>query len=128
MTEMIPEQVLFISVEDEEDDTLLLSFALDMDDDDVVSLILSRDLQDHRLLPPEERGVSVSHELSLDPDDEDDLLRRISITRRRVAIETARQRYDLDVSRVDRTELREAGALLRRMNFDHCFVLEISES
>lgn len=127
MADPMPEPVSFIIV-DEVDDGLVLTFALDTDDDDdTASLILMRNLRDVRMLPPGECGVSVSHELSLDPADAPDLLRRISITRTRARIETTRQRYYLSVTRVDRDELREAGALLRRMNFDHRFDLDLTE-
>lgn len=121
----IPEPVLFITIEDEGDDFLVLSFAIDIDDPgEVASLILFRDTQDHRMLPPRERGVHVTHELVPEPGDDPDFLRRISLARTRIRIETARRRYHLDISDVDRGELREAAALLRRMNFDHWFELD----
>jgi hypothetical protein len=130
MAAMIPEPVMFITIEDENDATLVLSFAIDVDDPpEVASLILYRDFLDRRILPPAEWGVHVSHELEIDPDeDEPDVLRRIRITRTRVDIQSARHKYHLDVSKVDRDDLREAEALLRRMNVDNCFELEVGEA
>ena len=76
------------------------------------------------LLPPDERGVSVSHE-SLPEDDDRDHLRRLKMTRSVVTIETTRTQYDLDVADVNRGELLEAQRILKKMNFDQCFILEL---
>ena len=70
-----------------------------------------------------ERGVNVSHEDK--PDIEDDLLRRISLAPDVVTIDSTYNRYELDVSRVDKKELEKASMILRRMNFDDRFTLEV---
>jgi hypothetical protein len=76
------------------------------------------------LLTEDERGVSVSHERYAD--DDDDRLTLIRFVPPRVEVESRNARYVLDVSRVDATELEFAVRVLKRMNFDHRFVLEMS--
>jgi hypothetical protein len=41
-----------------------------------------------------------------------------------VSIATRNRRYELDVSKVDRKELKSAMRVLERMNFDNRFVLK----
>jgi hypothetical protein len=65
----------------------------------------------------------VSHEDQ--PEIEDDLLRRITVASGVVTIDTKYNRYELDVSRVDRKELEKARTILRGMNFDNRFTLEL---
>jgi hypothetical protein len=116
------EPVGFITVEQKSKD-LIVSFAVELDDEgDIASLTLIRTPFYESLLPPDERGVSVSHELY--PETEDELLRRLRRSGSQVEIETTVRRYLLDVSRVDPEELRDAGKVLRRMNFDHAFELD----
>lgn len=119
-----PEPVSFITIEDEPPD-LILSFAVDLGEPgEIASLILMRTPAYELVLPVEERGVSVAYEL--DSWDDDDQLRRIRMRRDRVEITTAQRRhYVLDVSRIDPEALRDARELLRRMNFDHSFELDL---
>jgi hypothetical protein len=116
------EPVGFITVEDDGED-LILSFAVELDEPgEVASVILMRTPKYEVLLPREERGVTVSHELHEQWDDE--ALRRLRWADDRVEIATNRSRYVLDVSRVDPEELRDGREMLRRMNFDGRFELE----
>ncbi len=116
------EAVSFITTEDGDD--LLVSFALEDDEPgDIVSLLLLRTPKYESLLPEDERGVTVSHEV--DFDDEEEYLRRINLAAPITTIESTRRRYELDVSRVDRTELKAARRILAQMNFDQRFVLEV---
>ena len=117
------ETVSFITIEDGDD--LLVSFALEDDEPgESVSLILLRTPKYESLLPDDERGVSVSHEV--DFDDEGDYLRRINLAAPVTTIESTRRRYELDVTAVDRAELKAAGRILAQMNFDQRFVLELA--
>jgi len=75
------------------------------------------------ILPADERGVSVSHE-SFPKEEDRDRLQRIRMAPPVVTLETTHAHYELDVSKVDRRELRRAHRILKRMNFDQCFVLE----
>jgi hypothetical protein len=122
MSRVIPEPVSFLTIENSKD--LIVSFALTLDDEgDVASLTLIRTPVYEVLLHPADRGVSVSHEL--DPEIDDERLRRIQVSRDRVEITTtAHRRYVLDVSRVDPGEMRDALRVLRKMNFDRNFELD----
>src|SRR3954447_12761723 len=103
MAQATPQPVSFVTVERSKD--LIVSFALELDDEgDIASLTLIRTPVYEPLLPPEERGVSVSHELH--PEIEDERIRRIQISRERVEITTTEQRrFVLDVSGVDPEKL-----------------------
>jgi hypothetical protein len=116
------EAVSFITTEDGDD--LIVSFALEDDEPgEVVSLILLRTPKYESLLPEDERGVSVSHEV--DFEDEDQYLRRIRLAVPVTTIESTHRAYELDVSRVDAAEVNAAGRILARMNFDRRFILEL---
>lgn len=116
------ETVSFLTTEDGDD--LIVSFAIEDDEPgEVVSLILLRTPNYESLLPDRERGVSVSHEV--DFDDEQQYLRRIRLAVPITTIDSTRRTYELDVSRVDSAEIKAARQILTRMNFDHRFVLEL---
>jgi hypothetical protein len=120
-TDQSPERVGFLTIEGGTD--LIVAFAIDGDEPgEVLSLILQRTPKYERLLPPEERGVRVSHERY--PEHDDDFLRRVRLAGGVVEIETTRTRYRLDVARVEPAELRGARRVLERMNFDGQFALE----
>ena len=115
------EVVHFISCEDDGTD-LIISFALAHGAGDVRSLTLLRTPTYESLLPESDRGVSVS--LEDETDDEPDLLTQIWIKGGTVTLETEATRYELDVGRVDTTEVSKMKALLSRMNFDKRFRVE----
>ena len=115
--------VSFVTLQDGDD--LIVSFAIaDEEPGEIISLILLRTPKYEALLPADERGVSVSHE-AFPEDDDRDRLRRLRMTESVVTIETTRTQYDLDVSDVDRRELLETQRILKKMNFDQCFMLEL---
>jgi hypothetical protein len=107
--------VSFVTVQDGND--LIVSFAIaDEEPGEIISLILLRTPKYEGLLPPDERGVSVSHE-AFPEDDDRDRLRRLKMSGSVVTVETTRAQYDLDVSDVDRRELLEAQRILKKMKF-----------
>jgi hypothetical protein len=119
-----PETVAFITAEADVD--LIVSFAIPgKQPGGVISLTLLRTPKYDVFLPPEEWGVSVSHE-SFPEEKVSELLQRIRLAPPVVTIETTRRRYELDVSKVDLRELQSAQHVLKRMNFDGCFVLELT--
>jgi hypothetical protein len=119
-----PEPVEFITTEAGDD--LIVSFAIaGKEPGEVISLTLLRTPKYDVFLPPEEWGVSVSHE-SFPEEEVWELLQRISLAPPAVTIETTRRRYALDVSKVDPRELQSAQWVLERMNFDRRFVLELA--
>jgi len=114
--------VSFITTEEEED--LIVAFAIPVSDHiDVNSLILLRTPKYEHFLDEHERGVNVSYENQVDT--EDDLLEKIEIQENVVKITTKRNRYKLNISRVDEDEIKEAKKILKKMNFDQRFVLSI---
>ena len=116
------ERVSFITIEEKDD--LILSFVIeDSVPGEIKSLILMRSPKYEFVFEDHERGVNVSHEDQ--PDIEDDLLRRISLAPDVVTIDSTYNRYELDISRVDKKELEKACTILRRMNFDDRFTLEL---
>jgi hypothetical protein len=116
------ESVAFIRVD--EGDDLILSFVIeDVEPGEVKSLILMRTPKYEFVFYDHEGGVNVSHEDF--PEREDELLRRIRLGSDTVTIESAYNRFELDVSRLDRKELEKASAILRKMNFDGRFTLEV---
>jgi hypothetical protein len=118
-----PEIVEFITVEKGVD--LLVSFAIaTQEPGEVVSLTLVRTPKFEFALPADERGVSVSHESF--PREDGERLQRIKVAPPVVSIATTRTRYELDVAKVDRRELRSALRVLERMNFDNRFALRLA--
>ena len=111
----------FISVEDDGTD-LILSFAV-ADEQGVAgirSLILLRTPEFERLLPEDERGVTVLME---DDGDEGMLLTRFEFTAEgpSVAVHTKARSYQVALSAVDSEELEEMRSVIQKMNFDSCF-------
>jgi hypothetical protein len=105
-------------------DDLIVSFAVDQDaPDDVLSVILKRTPKFEHLLDQTKRGVHVSHEGY--PDSEDEYLRRIVFRGSLIEVQSTRRTYLLDVSRVDSSELKSARRILKRMNADHAFELDL---
>jgi hypothetical protein len=116
------ERVSFITTEHGDD--LIVAYAVDLDEPgEIASLILLRTPKYERFLPPDERGVRVSHELH--PDQEDELLLRIVVQGSEVDIETTVRSYRLDLSRVDREEIDATAEVLRRMHRRGGFGLEL---
>lgn len=116
------EPVSFMTNEDGED--LIVSFAVeDAAPGEVLSVILMRTPKFEHFLDPGERGVHVSHERY--PDSDNELLHRIAFRGNAVEVRSTRRTYLLDVSRVDAAELKSARRILKRMNSDHSFELDL---
>ena len=116
------ESVSFISTEADEDLTVGYAIAA-AEPDEIVSLILQRHPRFEMLLPPEERGVSVSHEAY--PDSERELATRITVNGLHVDIETTVRVYQIDLTDVDPDEVADARKVLRRMHRHGGFRLEL---
>ena len=109
--------VPFLTVEDGDD--LIVSFGLG--EHASTSLTLLRTPKYETLLPEEDRGVSVGTGASATSDRE--LLVSVDWGADQVKIQSTARRYVLDVRAVDPDEIREAKAVLRKMNFDKRFVV-----
>jgi len=113
------ELVSFISIEDDPPD-LILSFAIWQPElDDIRSLILLRTPEYELILDETERGVKVSDEAF--SDDEDEMLKEIEFGDDFVRIITDHHQFDLDLRKVDKEDVEQAKAFLKRMNFDNRF-------
>ena len=109
--------VPFITIDDADD--LVVSFGLG--EHSSTSLTLLRSPKYESLIPEEERGVSVRTEASSFAEPE--MLRSVRWSGSEVEIETSIKHYVLDVSSVNRAEMKEARAVLAKMNFDRCFAV-----
>ena len=90
------------------------------------SLILMRSPKWEVLLPEWERGTKVSDErLSGDEERDDNFLERIRLGNSTAEISSRHYRRRLDLRKVERSELRAARKLLKKMNYDKRFKLEI---
>ncbi|MEX2572354.1 MAG: hypothetical protein WD737_13730 [Gemmatimonadota bacterium] len=113
MTSASREPVSFITLERRDD--LIVAYAIAMDEPgEIASLILQRTPKYEFLLPPEEKGVTVSHELFAESDRE--MLRRIVVDGLHVEIQTTVRTYLLDLSAVDPEECADAREVLRQMH------------
>jgi hypothetical protein len=62
------------------------------------------------------------------PEGDDEFLRRIEIASDVVTIESTHNRFELDVSLVERKEITKACTILHKMNFDDRFAFEMARS
>ena len=112
------ELVSFISTETGKD--LILSFAVvdPEESTEIESLILLRTPVYEHILPPDERGVSVSFERYTD--DEHDLLEEVRWNERAaiLKLETQLREYELDLRKIDKSSLWKMRKLLKKMNYD----------
>ena len=70
-----------------------------------------------------EHGVRVSDEAQLG--DEGDMLKEIEFGDDLVRIITNHYQFELDLRKVDKEEIDQAKAILKRMNFDNRFEMRI---
>ena len=115
------ESVNFITLENDGTDQIV-SFAIEVDELEIKSLTLIRTPKFETLLDETERGVSVS--IGYEYEDDFDLLTAVRLEANLVTVTTQASRYELDISRVDPTEVSEMKALFERMNFDNRFTIE----
>ena len=126
------ETVNFITTEFGDD--LIVSFAIPRGyPGECISLTLLRTPKYECFLEPHERGVNVSRNDLLEPQNitlepQCNILEAIRWEGTTVRIATRKGRdYELDVRRVGDDEVREAKKVLGAMNADHAFKMEIIE-
>jgi hypothetical protein len=114
----IMETVAFISTKNGDD--LIVSFAVidPADPTGIESLTLLRTPKYEHLLGDWERGVSVSFERYVEDDEE--LLEELHLDRKLavVRLTTSLRTYELDLRKVDETEVKAMRKVLARMNYD----------
>lgn len=121
------EPVAFVSIE--ADDDLVVSFFVTRPDDpsDGRSITLLRALKWEYLLPDWERGVKVSDEGS--PDEEEwqvNFLEEIRLSDSTVELKSTHYERKLDLSGLEKSDLKAIEKLLKKMNFDKRFNLAVA--
>jgi hypothetical protein len=103
---------------------LVVGFAISLGEPgEIVSLVLQRTPMIEGLLPPEDRGVAVSHERF--PDEDRERATHIVVDGSHIDIETPTRTYLLDVSTVDSDEIADALRVLRLMHGHGGFRLDL---
>jgi len=121
------EPVAFVSAES--GDGLVVSFFVIEPDDPTNgrSIILMRNPNWEDMLSDYEKGVTVSDEGHPEDDaGEDNFLERIRLGNATAEIRSKRYRHRLDLRRVEKSQLREGRKVLKKMNYDKSFKLELS--
>jgi hypothetical protein len=103
----------------EEGDDLIVSFGLGQYASE--SLTLLRTPKFESLLADEERGVTVGTGAS---NGDSELLVSVHWHKLSVQITSTARTYELDLRAVDASELNDAKAILRKMNFDKRFEIQ----
>ena len=119
------EQVAFVTVESGDD--MIVSFFITAADDpsDGRSLTLLRSAKWEHLLPEWERGVHVSDEALPEESLDNNFLQRIRVGNAEIELESTRFKRNLDIRRLDASDLGAITTSLQEMNFDGRFALEI---
>jgi len=118
-------EVLFISLEEDEKD-ILISFVIPDKEIDVKSLILHRTFFFEEILDEEEKGVKVSLEGEEFEQDHLNTLKIIEINNKEIKISSKFSEYNLDISRIDDSDINDMRKLLKKQNYDSRFTIEIA--
>ena len=109
--------VRFITCESGDD--LIVSFAVaGVDAHDVLSLTLIRTPKYEQFLYDYERGIHVSFEDDDDDEDHVELLLSFEGDASQIKLITTERDFLLDISSVDKSDLKEMREVLKKMNFD----------
>jgi hypothetical protein len=119
------ERVEFINLEEDEND-LIISFAVAHETIGVNSLILHRTMLYEEFLDEEDRGVRVSMEGDNLKFDERNLLQNFKIEDGKIEIVSTCSKYDLDISRIEASEIAVMVELLIKQNYDGRFTLHVA--
>jgi len=115
------DHISFITTEDLDD--LIVSFVISSSElSDVRDITLIRTPKYEPLLDESDRGVTVSDDLVAG----ESFLEAVRITDLTVTLRTGSATYQLDISEIASQELREATAVLHKMNFDNAFELTLA--
>jgi hypothetical protein len=119
------ERVEFFNLEEDEND-LIVSFAIAHDYIGVKSLILHRTILYEEVLDEEDRGVRVSMEGENLKSDNRDLLQNFRIDDNEIEIVATFSKYNLDISRIDSSEVADMLELVRKQNHDERFTIQVA--
>ena len=118
-------EVQFISLEEDEKD-ILISFVIPDKEIGVKSLILHRTFFFEEILDEKEKGVKVSLEGETFDNDYLNTLTKIEIKNKGIMIFSKFSEYNLDISRIDDTEIYNMIRLLKKQNYDNRFTIKIA--
>ena len=114
------DKVNFSSVEYGAD--LILSLSFDEGTEfGVEGFIIQRDMLFEHLLDPGERGPCIDWT----DDDIEILVKRVELSKNTIKIDTQESKYEFDISRLSEKDVKDIKAVLKKMNFDDCFELEL---
>jgi NH3-dependent NAD+ synthetase len=119
------EQVEFLNLEEDEND-LIVSFAITHQIIGVKSLILARTILYENFLDEEDRGVRVSMEGENLKEDARNMLQHFKIDNEKIKIVSTCSKYNLDISRIEETDLADMLELLKKQNYDDRFVIQVA--
>ena len=98
---------------------MIVSFAVaGVDAHDVLSLTLIRTPKYEQFLYDHERGIHVSFEADDDDEDYVELLVSFEGDDSQIKLITTERDFSLDISAVDKSDLKEMREVLNKMNFD----------
>lgn len=114
------DKVIFSRVEDGTDLILSLSFA-EGTEFGVDGFIIQRTPSLEKFLDPHERGASI------DWTDEDIiiLVTRVELSKNIIKIDSQENQYEFDISGLSEKDINDIKAILKKMNFDDSFELEL---
>jgi hypothetical protein len=118
-------EVQFISLEDDQKDILIACVIPDKEIG-LKSLILHRTFLFEEILGEEEKGVKVSLEGEESEQDYLNTLIKIQINNKEIKIVSKFSEYNLDISRIDDTDIDDMIKLLEKQNYDNRFTIEIA--
>ncbi|OEE74928.1 hypothetical protein [Vibrio genomosp. F6] len=119
------EVVSFIDIEETEND-LMISFAIDIGDGYIETLLLHRQLIGEFALPEDERGTKVSHTGSDIPDEFLNRLESVEVDGSIISIKARFSSYQIDLQKISREEINQIYESLKRHNFDSQFKVQFT--
>ena len=114
------DKVNFTTIEDGTD--LVLSFSFDEETEfGIDGFIMERTPKLEYALQPHERGVSIDWT----DDDIIILVTKVELSKNTIKIHSQEKYYGFDISKLDENDIDEIKNILKKMNFDNCFQLDI---
>lgn len=116
--------VSFMDME-ETDKDLIISFALDMGDGYIKTLLLHRTLFCEFIMPEDERGTKVSLEGSDIAQEQLNVLESVILDGNVMKIKARFSFHEISLRKVEQQEIEAMKASLERHNFDDRFVINV---
>ena len=114
------DKVNFTIIEDGID--LVLSFSFDEGTEfGIDGFVMERTPKLECALQPHERGASIDWT----DDDVIILVTKVKLSKDTIKIHSQKKNYEFDISKLDENDINEIKNILKKMNFDNCFQLDI---